>query len=248
LYVSRDRGQGWVQDHDGLPRLTLRTFAVAPNDPNRILAGTSFFEHAHFNAATLIEADGNLQLSQNGGQSWRDVSGRIDRVRRVVFSPDAANDHAAFACAGVVGQDGYIGGGVYRSLDDAGHWSALIADAACGDLALSPDYAIDHTAWAYLRGQGVLRTTNGGDTWSVLANDFVAETLLPSPNYTADQTLFASTPEARLLKSVDGGITGHRCCRMRSRRLAIPPAWCESNSLRGRERDVQLAGRDLSIR
>jgi hypothetical protein len=67
LYVSRDRGQGWVQDNDGLPRLTLRTFAVAPNDPDRLLAGTSFFEHAHFDAATLIEADGTCGSRKTAG-------------------------------------------------------------------------------------------------------------------------------------------------------------------------------------
>ncbi len=231
LYLSRDRGQSWDQDNTGLPSLTLRSFAVAPNNPDTILAGTSFFGQQHFNTTTLIESDGNLQLSYDGGQSWHDVSGPINRVRRVVFSPDAANDHTAFACAGVVGQDDYTGGGIYRSIDDARRWSALTEHAACYDLALSPQYAIDHTAWAYVQGQGLLRTTNSGDTWSTVNNDFVAETLLPSPNYAADQTLFASTPDARLLKSIDGGGHWTTVLNYTITSLAISPAYGASQTL-----------------
>ena len=231
FYVSNYRGLDWHQNTMGLPSLTLRSFALAPNNPNTILAGTSFFEHNHFNAATPSEADGNLQLSTDGGHSWRDMSGRLDRVRRVLFSPDAANDHTAFACAGVVGQDGYTGGGVYRSIDDARHWSALIAAAACNDLALSPQYAIDHTAWAYVVGQGVLRTANGGDTWSVINNDFVAETLTPSPNYAVDQTLFAAASDARLLKSSNGGTTWTPVLSQAITALAISPAYGASQTL-----------------
>ena len=146
------------------------------------------------------------------------------------FSPDAANDHTAFACAGVVGQDGYKGGGVYRSISDAGHWSALIGAAACNDLALSTNYAIDHTAWAYIVGQGVLRTTNGGDTWSVVNNDFVAETLTPSPNYAIDHTLFASASDARCSSRA----TAAQLAPVLSRpitALAISPAYGASQTL-----------------
>jgi photosystem II stability/assembly factor-like uncharacterized protein len=231
LYLSRDRGQSWAQDNAGLPLLTLRTFAVAPNKSATLLAGTSYFDQQHFNATALIESDGNLQLSQDGGQSWRDVSGSIDRVKRVAFSPDAANDHTAFACAGIVGQDGYTGGGIYRSIDDARHWSALIEHAACNDLALSPQFAIDHTLWAYVVSQGLLRSTNSGDTWSAINNDFVAETLLPSSNYAADQTLFASTPDARLLKSIDGRTTWMSVLNYTITSLAISPAYGTSQTL-----------------
>ncbi len=231
LYLSRDRGQNWAQNNTSLPRLTLRSIAVAPNNPIRLLAGTSFFDHQHFTSPALGEADGNLQLSQDGGVTWHDASGQIDRVRRVVFSPNAANDHTAFACAGVMGQDGYTGGGIYRSNNDAWSWSALIDHAVCNDLALSPDYAIDHTAWAYMQGQGFLRTVNGGGTWSTVNNSFTAEILMPSPNYTADQTLFASTSDARLLKSTNGGTTWTPVLSYSITALAISPAYGASQTL-----------------
>ncbi|HZY42842.1 MAG TPA: hypothetical protein VFF59_12685, partial [Anaerolineae bacterium] len=245
LYLSRDRGQSWDQNNTGLPPLSLRSFAIAPNNPATILAGTSFFEHKHFNAATPIEADGNLQLSFDGGRSWHAVSGRLDRVRRVAFSPDFANDHTAFACAGVVGDDGYTGGGVYRSIDDARHWTALISLAACTDLALSPNYTLDRTAWVYVLGQGILRTTNGGDTWDVLNNDFVADTLTPSPNYPTDQTLFASTPDARLLKSIDGGETWTPVLSYAITALAISPAYGASQTLYAGVRETASSSGDI---
>jgi photosystem II stability/assembly factor-like uncharacterized protein len=231
LYVSNYRGLDWHQNNNGLPLLTLRTFAFAPNNSNTILAGTRYFDRQHANSVTPIAADSNLQISQNGGKSWQDVSGRIDQVRRVAFSPDLANDHTAFACAGAEGQDGYAGGGVYRSTSDGWLWTALISQAPCHDLALSPNYAIDHTAWAYVVGQGVVRTTNGGDTWNVVNNDFVAELLLVSPNYAIDHTLFASTSDARLLKSSDGGATWSPVLSYTITALAISPAYGASQTL-----------------
>jgi photosystem II stability/assembly factor-like uncharacterized protein len=230
-YLSNDRGQNWSQDNAGLPLLTMHTLAVAPNNPNRLLAGTSYFDQQHSSSSAPVAANGNVQLSKDGGKSWHDVSGELDRVRRVVFSPNAANDHTAFACAGSVGQDGYTGGGVYRSVDDARLWSVLIDHAACYDLALSPDYTIDHTAWVYVVGQGILRTINSGDTWGMINNDFVAERLLPSPNYTADQTLFAATPDARLLKSMDGGAHWAPVLYYTITSLAIAPAYGASQTL-----------------
>jgi len=231
LYVSNYRGQDWHQNNSGLPPLTLRSFALAPNNPSTVLAGTSFFEQQHFNTTTPIESNGNLQLSYDGGHSWRDVSGRLDRVRRVLFSPDAANDHTAFACTGVVGQNGYSGGGIYRSIDDAKHWSALVEAVACNDLTLSPQYKLDHTAWAYIAGQGLLRTTNGGDSWSMMNNDFVAELLMVSPNYAVDNALFAATSDGRLLKSSDGGTTWMPILSSTITALAISPAYGASQTL-----------------
>jgi hypothetical protein len=107
----------------------------------------------------------------------------------------------------------------------------LIEHAACNDLALSPNYTIDHTLWAYMMGQGLLRSTNGGDTWSVLSNDFVVETLLASPNYAADQTLFASTSDARLLKSIDGGTHWTTVLYYTVTSLAISPAYGASQTV-----------------
>jgi photosystem II stability/assembly factor-like uncharacterized protein len=231
LYLSRDRGQNWEQNNGSLPQLSLRAFAIAPDNPATVLAGASFYAYRHFTGTPRVEADGNLQLSTDNGDHWRDVSGPIDRVRRVAFSPDYANDHAAFACAGISGQDGYTGGGVYRSTNSALHWTALLSDVLCSDLALSPRYAIDHTAWAAIEGQGLRRTTNGGDSWDMLNDSFFATMLLPSPNYAIDHALFATTSDGHLHKSIDGGQNWAPVLSYTVTAMAVSPVYGASQTL-----------------
>jgi photosystem II stability/assembly factor-like uncharacterized protein len=61
-------------------------------------------------------------------------------------------------------------------------------------LALSPNYSIDHTVFAGLRGQGVYRTSDGGDSWQrVGPSGWVVVGLAISPDYGVDGTLFAAT-------------------------------------------------------
>ena len=176
IYASNYRGLDWHQDNNGLPLLTLRTFALRaeqfqydPGGHSLLRSAACQLSDAHCNPTVICKS---RRMAASRGTMCR--AGSI-KVRRVAFSPDAAHDHTAFACAGTVGADGYQGGGVYRSTSDGWLWNTQIVNAACNDLALSPNYAIDHTAWAYIVGQGVLRTTNGGDAWDVVNNNFVAE-------------------------------------------------------------------------
>src|SRR3970040_937643 len=65
IYRSSDRGEHWYPGSKGLARLTIRALAVAPNDPNTLLAGTAFFERALTDNPD--EDAGSLQLSTDGG-------------------------------------------------------------------------------------------------------------------------------------------------------------------------------------
>jgi photosystem II stability/assembly factor-like uncharacterized protein len=225
IYRSTNLGQNWYQSNQGMPRLTVRSLAVAPNDPLTLLAGTSYFEHVRFDAPMHIEADGNVQLSTDGGVTWQAVSGPLDRVTQVIFSPDFAHDRTAFASSGISAQHGYSSHGTFRSTDGGNTWSEVL-NTACEALALSPNFAADHTAWVC----GVWRTTDGGDTWIRLTDPLGIGTTIPSPNYAVDQTLFASAYNG-LLKSIDGGQHWTRVLGDTITAFALTPAYAANQTL-----------------
>jgi photosystem II stability/assembly factor-like uncharacterized protein len=235
VYRSRDRGVHWSQDNNGLARLTVRALAIAPGDPETMLAGTSFFEHLRFDTSAPGEYDGNLQLSTDGGQTWRDVSGRLDSAQNVVFSPDLGSDATAFAATGTLGQHGYADGGVYRSTDGGLNWSEVVADRICQALAISPDYATDETLWVaestYASDLGLYVSTDGGDSWTSLAPGVQARVLAPSPNYAIDSTLFAGTAGSGLQRSTDGGATWSQVLDHPVTALAVSPAYGASRTV-----------------
>ncbi|NTU66137.1 MAG: hypothetical protein HGB05_22705, partial [Chloroflexi bacterium] len=79
-------------------------------------------------------------------------------------------------------------------------------------LALSPDYANDHTVFAGLRGRGIYRSIDGGETWQPSGlSDQVIVDLAISPAYATDHTLFAaaglSPAGFNIFRSTDGGAT-----------------------------------------
>jgi|GEM_PF-1545447 len=195
LYHSHNQGETWTQVFAPLNRLPVRDLAIAPGRPDLLLAGTSYFDASRFDSGTPGEWNGNLQLSDNGGQTWRDVSGALQRVHQVAFSPNFANDNTAFATTGTIGQHGFVAGSVHRSQDGGKNWTAVLDDFAYSGLALSPNYGNDQTLWVAATTnqtpRGIYVSQNGGDTWSQLVDGINVEEIAPSPNYVLDGTLFA---------------------------------------------------------
>jgi len=243
LYRSQNTGEYWYQAMTGLPHVTVRSLSISPADPARWLAGTSYFDHMRFDGSTG-EWDGNVQLSMDSGQTWRDVTGELDRVVQVAFSPNAVHDHTALACTGVAGQHGYVGGSLYRSIDDGQSWTATISTTLCHALAFSPDVAADHIVWASSSygplGPGLLRSVDGGATWSLLTASVVAEHIVPSPNYAIDHTLFATTQDGHLQKSIDGGQNWSPILTHTISALAVSPAYGASPTIYAAAKDSAL--------
>ncbi len=235
IYYSNDRGVHWYRHDDGPARLTVRALAAAPGDPQTLLAGTSFFEHLRFDTGTPGEYDGGLQMSYDGGRTWQDVSGRLEQVHHVAFSPAFQDDGTAFAAAGTLGQHGYSDGGVYRSTDGGQNWEEVVSDRICRALAVSPAYAADRTAWVsestYSSALGLYVTGDGGDTWTSLAPGVHAGILVPSPNYAVDRTLFAGTQDAGLQRSTDGGTGWTQVLTQPVTALAVSPAFGASRTV-----------------
>lgn len=234
IYRSRNRGIHWSQHNSGLARLTIRALASAPGDPSTLLAGTSFFEHLRFDTTTPVESDGNLQLSTDGGQTWLDVSGRLEQVRSVAFSSGFVADQTVFAAAGTLGQHGYYDGGIYRSTDGGQNWEEVLADRLCHALALHPNYPVTPTVWVSASPYpetAVYRSTDGGDTWVPLTPTLHAQFIAPSPNYAVDRTLFVGTHGGGLQRSVDGELSWTEVLSGPVTALAVSPAYGASQTL-----------------
>ena len=79
-------------------------------------------------------------------------------------------------------------------------------------LVMSPNYTVDHTLFAGVRGRGVYHTPNGGYSWqSSGLSDQVVVDLAISPAFASDRTLFAAAglPATgfNVYRSTDGGAT-----------------------------------------
>lgn len=168
---------------------------------------------------------GGLARSTDGGRTWTKIglSGPVQWVTNIVFSPDFANDRTIF-----VGSQG-IGGTVdpghppvlWRSTDAGDTWSALGRGAIDTTrrgwfenrdlIGVSPDYARDRTVIAPTRtgyngntnSLGV--STDAGQTWK---QPVVAETLSAKNHgplaWLGGQELLCQV-DGFMIRSVDGG-------------------------------------------
>ncbi len=185
MFRSDDGGQSWHQAATGLANPDLFPVAVSPEDPDLVLAGgtiTGFFRSAdggaHWStvpgvlrvpAMTFVPAtaralvgdnSGKIRASDDGGVTWRVVSNGLGA---------SASAIAASAGATPTVFTGDSQGRIQRS-DDGGSTFTAVGRGLPKDLvasiALSPDYASDHTAWASMSQTGVFRTRDGGTTWT----------------------------------------------------------------------------------
>ena len=80
---------------------------------------------------------------------------------------------------------------------------------AAASIAVSPDYANDHTAFAGTSGGGVFKTEDGGASWAAINSgltDLKCWKVAVSPAYASDHCVFIGT-ESGILKSTDSGAT-----------------------------------------
>lgn len=233
IYRSSDRGKHWSQSNNGMPRLTVRALDIAPGAPDRWLAGTH----------------DNVQLSIDRGRTWHDVSGPLDRVNSVAFSPEVPDDGTAFATTGAIDQHGAYDGGVYRSMDGGHNWDEVLADLVYRGLAISPDFGLDRTVWASAftgsSALGIYASYDGGEVWTSLAPSVHAELIVPSPNYAVDQALFAATNDAGLQRSIDAGSSWTQVLSHSITALAVSPAFGASQTLYAGGRESPAAPADI---
>ncbi len=211
--------------------LELQAMAVAPNqtlfvanseagvlkseDGGRTWADTDFPGRANdTNLAQLaLSADGTLvgamgtilERSDDGGQNWAYLPLPAGfTVNALAVSPNLAAD-------GVILTGGnYAANQILRSNDGGQSWQVVFEGqtvegaAEIGGLAVSPNFAGDGAAYAWLQYGGLLRSTDGGQNWARVPGPYdsaTAQVLAVSP----DGKLYLGALYGGLYVSADGG-------------------------------------------
>jgi photosystem II stability/assembly factor-like uncharacterized protein len=201
LWRSADGGQTWEAGGASLTGIeSLR--------PHRFLFSPGFAQDDTvyiFFKDLFGETSGQLFRSTDAGQSWQ----------RWIDPVSGGNNFTAVTM--VPTGDFVFGDGQAQltRIPPAGlDWlepNQVTVRFPLSDIAASPDYDVDQTAFALSSEQGLFKSTDGGFSWALL--DFPVRSyrfspgdyrLAISPNFGADQTLYIATGRS-LHRSTDGG-------------------------------------------
>ena len=198
VYRSTDGGLIWVSS--ALSTQSVSVIAVSPAyaTDRTIYAGTK----------RDVNDVSRVYRSTNGGAGWAETPLNITGydVRALVVSPNYQHDHTLFAGVGVDWD--WYSGGIFRSTDDGASWTAInngLDYQEVHALAVSPNYARDHTVLAIVWQGGAYRSTDSGNSWVEWNNNQPNRRLHAaafSPNYAQDSTLFLGAWG----EYVDGGV------------------------------------------
>lgn len=175
VYLSSDGGSSWVILSTAIAPKRLILAPGYPTDPTLFAV-----------ADATRESYDVLYRSVDGGVNWLPVW-YGGAVHDLALSPSFAADGTAFLAVSL------FPGQVLRSSDFGLTWQALpdpVELEPVLHLAVSPNYAADHTLFA--AGFGPLnRSTDGGTTWQRLGAPGPNYSLAISPHYAADHTVWA---------------------------------------------------------
>lgn len=153
-----------------------------------------------------------IYKSTDSGITWDKVLDGYN-AGEVLFSPNFAQDGTAFTTFG-----GYkVTYGVWKTADWGQTWFHSSEGLPTGGslsgyrLAISPQFAQDHTVFAFSE-YGFVKSIDGGASWQLLENlpGYLPINIAVSPNYLYDQTLLVGDQDEGLFLSRDGGVSWHR--------------------------------------
>ncbi len=200
------------------------TWAILNTGASNAYPDANAFSPNYDNDQTVaVGVVNGMELSTNAGQSFHLVPGlnASTYVRAIAFSPNFVNDNTV-----LIGTDNrgtgnpqnvtyqsqsYSNQGLFLSQDGGLDWiPTSLSGTAIQNIALSPAFATDGTAFAASTVSGLYLSSNGGANWAQvfdLATDPGILQILLSPSFPTDHTAFAATPHSGIYKSVDGGMT-----------------------------------------
>ena len=185
LFRSNDRGSSWTKTADlsrGIDPDTMTIMGVAVGDIT-ISAndGVSGFGTIVTMSESPIDPailwvgldDGNIQVSQNGGASWTEVSGNLPGAPAGAQVSRVAASHAAPGTAWAAvdaHRDGDFAPYIYRTTDFGQSWSAVHAGLPSGSVLSLAEHP-DNTAVIFAGTEHALFvSTNTGQSWARVPN------------------------------------------------------------------------------
>jgi len=201
LYRSEDDGETWQFIYS---TEYISSLALSP-------------EFASDDTLFTVGNNGRIQRSTDRGDTWNQLSGwppdSSSRAIRLALPPDYPEDGRLF-----VGSSN----GFWATTDGGVTWdkaaTGLNGDQYVTELALSPDFAADHTmlaaaSWSnppdYTQYYAMFRSTNGGVDWSPVMTGLPEEAfggVAFSPHFATDHLAYVVTG-TDLYRSRDGGVS-----------------------------------------
>src|SRR5450755_340113 len=180
--------------HD--PHDPINAIAVSPNfaQDQTVLAYTEALTVKNGTYVLLRSTDGGIHFSPAPNVP------NCDTVRKIVFSPAYSQDGTIY----IAGH-----GGLFETTDSGTTWT-LLSENPLRSLAVSPNFAKDHTLFVVSDQNAIRESTDGGNTWTILPTPAgLASTLdviVVSPNYSVDKTLLlGGGNKDGIYESADGG-------------------------------------------
>ncbi|HUO32883.1 MAG TPA: hypothetical protein VMU80_26955 [Bryobacteraceae bacterium] len=208
---STSGGHAWTFQNTGMTYFYTSASAISPNYP--------------VDGNALSSTGKGLERTTNGGATWQRMTmlGAPTNARALTYSPNFANDSTVLI--GVNNTPGksfppyviykgkqYPNQGVFLSADGGNNWvPTTLSGPPISEIAISPAFAADRTAFAAVLQSGLYKSTDGGNTWLTVATPFASSSQVTlvavSPGFATDRTVFAIASPGGMVKSTDGGNT-----------------------------------------
>lgn len=206
VYRSDDSGTSWNKTNRGLNNLVIKSIYVSP-------------DYEHDKTVLLVESQGELYRSVNGGENWSQVSMDNRKASSLVFSQSKRNK---FILMG--NQEGIV----YISSDRGETFAEHSRISDCGSItsiAIAPDKASGAEYFIGTEKKGLFFTSDDGRSYEQAHIDLAMSvktgnslqphreyitSIVLSPNYHEDSTLYVTTWYDAVYRSGDGGRTWQR--------------------------------------
>ncbi|MYD96404.1 MAG: hypothetical protein F4X98_03320 [Gammaproteobacteria bacterium] len=193
LQVSRDRGESWTATPVGGLEGNVRTVAVYPDDPHRLLAGSD---------------QAGLYRSDDNGATWSRLDSPMEGMEIWSIDVDPEDERNIYVGTRPEGFRSRDGGSSWEALPMGVDRSAMLYPPRTTKIVVDPRDS--KVVWAGTEVNGVYRSEDRGDSWRRLPD------LGPSPWHQDNHclairngdrpTVYVTGPEG-LATSVDDGET-----------------------------------------